>query len=254
MINGDFSPPTASLRDALSQRATQVVFTGGASTRWIALNTKVKPFNDINVRKAVLAGMDRNALVGTRGGALAGDVATHFLPPGMAGFDQAGGTAGPGVDFLSPDGSPRPDVSAKYFKAAGYPSGKYDGQAPDPDGRRQYAASAAKHGEGRGDSSSRSMGFKITAAPRRARRRCTRATATRLPRRSPSARTSAGSRTSRTVRRCSTRPSTARTSYEQGNTNWPQLDVPAINRGDGRGRAAPQAEQRPRRRGPTSTG
>jgi hypothetical protein len=35
---------------------------------------------------------------------------------------------GPGVDFLSSDGKPLPDVSAKYFKAAGYASGKYEGK------------------------------------------------------------------------------------------------------------------------------
>ena len=34
---------------------------------------------------------------------------------------------GTGVDFLSEDGKPLPDVSAKYFKAAGFASGKYEG-------------------------------------------------------------------------------------------------------------------------------
>ena len=30
--------------------------------RYVALNTKVKPFDDINVRKAVVAAIDRNAM------------------------------------------------------------------------------------------------------------------------------------------------------------------------------------------------
>ena len=34
---------------------------------------------------------------------------------------------GTGVDFLSPDGKPNLELSAKYFKAAGYASGKYEG-------------------------------------------------------------------------------------------------------------------------------
>jgi peptide/nickel transport system substrate-binding protein len=91
------------------------------------MNTTIKPFDDINVRKAVVAGMDRNALLLTRGGKFVGDMATHFLPPGTAGFEEAGGAKGTGVDFLSEDGSPLPDVSAKYFKAAGFASGKYEG-------------------------------------------------------------------------------------------------------------------------------
>ena len=65
------------------------------------MNTTVKPFDDINVRKAVAAGLDRNALRLTRGGELLGDIATHYLPPGMAGFEEAGGMEGPGVDFLA---------------------------------------------------------------------------------------------------------------------------------------------------------
>jgi peptide/nickel transport system substrate-binding protein len=54
-------------------------------------------------------------------------MATHFIPPGIAGYDEAGGAKGFGLDFLSADGAPQPAVSAKYFKAAGYPSGKYTG-------------------------------------------------------------------------------------------------------------------------------
>ena len=92
------------------------------------MNTTVKPFDDINVRKAVSAGFDRNALLLTRGGKLVGDMATHYLPPGIAGFEEAGGAKGTGVDFLSVDGKPQPDVSAEYFKKAGFASGKYEGK------------------------------------------------------------------------------------------------------------------------------
>jgi len=131
MVNGDFSPLPENLKDAVTNKKDQIVFIGGGGGRWIAMNTKVKPFDDLNVRKAVLAGMDRNALLLTRGGKLVGDMATHYLPPGIAGFDQAGGMKGfdgqDGIDYISPDGAPRPEVSAKYFKAAGYASGKYEG-------------------------------------------------------------------------------------------------------------------------------
>jgi peptide/nickel transport system substrate-binding protein len=129
MINGDFSPLPENLKDAAQNRKSQLVLIPTGGGRWISMNTKVKPFDDLNVRKAVTAGMDRAALLLTRGGKLVGDPATHYLAPGIAGFDEAGGMKGvPGVDFLSVDGKPLPDVSAKYFKAAGYASGKYEGK------------------------------------------------------------------------------------------------------------------------------
>jgi peptide/nickel transport system substrate-binding protein len=96
-------------------------------TRWFPLNTTVKPFDDLDVRKAVLAGFDREAAREARSGRFAGQMPTHFLPPGIAGFAEAGGAEGPGVDFLS---HPRGDaaLSAAYFRKAGYKSGRYEGR------------------------------------------------------------------------------------------------------------------------------
>jgi peptide/nickel transport system substrate-binding protein len=127
MIDGDFGPAPEVIKDALKYHKDQIVSIAASADRWIALNTTIKPFDDINVRKAVLAGMDRRALLLTRGGKAVGDVATHILPPGMPGFEQAGAMRGFGLDYLPADGSPNPAVSAKYFKAAGYASGKYEG-------------------------------------------------------------------------------------------------------------------------------
>ena len=55
-----------------------------------------------------------------------GDIATHYIPPGLAGFKEAGGLKGPGDDFMS---NPKGDMNlaADYFKKAGYSSGKYEG-------------------------------------------------------------------------------------------------------------------------------
>ena len=61
----------------------------------MALNTSKPPFNNVNVRKAVIAASDRVALLATQGGPLSGIVATHFIPPGVPGFQQAGSVAGP---------------------------------------------------------------------------------------------------------------------------------------------------------------
>ena len=73
-----------------------------------------------------------------RGGTLVTNVMTHFIYPGVPGFEQAGGLAGPKVDYNEhPDGDMA--VAEKYMKLAGYPSGKYTG-AQDAAGRRREAA------------------------------------------------------------------------------------------------------------------
>ena len=120
------NPPAAELKTALTQSEGQFGSVPAGGYRYFPLNTTLKPFDDLNVRKAVLAGFDREAAVKARGGKATGDVATHFLPPGFPGFEEAGGAEGAGVDFLS---NPRGDmeVAAKYMKAAGFASGKYEG-------------------------------------------------------------------------------------------------------------------------------
>ncbi len=49
----------------------QLIFVPAGGTRYIALNTTIKPFDNVNVRKAVIASSNRNALRLTRGGAVA---------------------------------------------------------------------------------------------------------------------------------------------------------------------------------------
>src|SRR4051794_4688483 len=120
------NPPAAELKQAVTKYKSQFVQLPGGGFRYFPLNTTVKPFDNVNVRKAVIAGFDRNAARLARGGKYTGDIPTHFLPPGIPGFDQAGGLAGPGYDFLkNPSGDKA--LMASYFKKAGYPSGKYTG-------------------------------------------------------------------------------------------------------------------------------
>jgi peptide/nickel transport system substrate-binding protein len=127
MINGDWSPGPSTLKQASSNNKSQLAIVKTSSIRYVAMNTQVKPFDNVNVRKAVSAVMDRNALRLARGGPLIGDIATHYLAPGMNGFDDAGGLKGPGADFLNTTGEPNPTLAAEYMKKAGYPSGKYTG-------------------------------------------------------------------------------------------------------------------------------
>lgn len=127
LIQGDGAPPAPVLKQAVQRFPDQLAFTPALGTRYVALNTTVPPFDDINVRKAVNAVFDRTAMRLTRGGASVGDIAWSYIPPGFPGFDESGGMKAPAeFDFLqNPDGDPQ--LAAEYMKKAGYPSGKYTG-------------------------------------------------------------------------------------------------------------------------------
>jgi peptide/nickel transport system substrate-binding protein len=127
MVNGDFTtPPSAIKQAATSGEEGQLTLTPSGGNRYVALNTSKPPFDDVNVRKAVVANSNRTDLRNTRGGELTGPVATHYLPPDFPGFEEAGGLEGPDLDFMAnPDGDPQ--VAAEYMKKAGFSSGKCEG-------------------------------------------------------------------------------------------------------------------------------
>jgi peptide/nickel transport system substrate-binding protein len=128
LVSGDFQLTPATLqRVARSNKDLLVLTPPTGRYRYIAMNTKVKPFDNVNLRRAVIAGFDRNALRQAFGGPIVGVIPTHYLPPGQPGYDQAGGAKGPGYDFMShPSGDMA--LAAQYMKKAGYPSGKYTGK------------------------------------------------------------------------------------------------------------------------------
>src|SRR3954453_17022129 len=124
----DTNPPSSILKKVVPQIKDQVVSVPSGGYRYFPMNTSKAPFNDVNIRKAVMAGFSRNAARLARGGKYVGDIATHYLPPEFPGFDQAGGAAGFGFDYFNDkDVEGNPDVAAKYFKAAGHADGKADG-------------------------------------------------------------------------------------------------------------------------------
>jgi peptide/nickel transport system substrate-binding protein len=128
-VSGDFQLPAEILAQTSknpAQKAQLVLTPPTGRYRYIALNTRVKPFDNVNVRKAISAAFDRTALRQAFGGPLTGDIPTHWIPPGQPGFDEAGGAQGPGDDFMAkPEGDLA--LATEYMKKAGYPSGKYDG-------------------------------------------------------------------------------------------------------------------------------
>ena len=126
-------PPIAILRQALTRNKDQIARVASGGTRWIALNTEKKPFDNLNVRKAIIAGFDREALLLTRGGKEVGPIAQGYIPPGVPGFEESGGEKGfDEFDFMrNPKGDP--ELAKSYMlkaKAEGVPvtaDGKYAG-------------------------------------------------------------------------------------------------------------------------------
>jgi len=129
LMSGDFAaPPPAVLKQGLTTQKSQFHVVPSGGNRYIALNTTVKPLNNLNLRRAIAAVINRTALRLTRGGPAIGTVATHFIAPGLPGFDQAGGTSGGGLDFYAnPNGNVA--LAKSYMKKAGYSSGMYTGPA-----------------------------------------------------------------------------------------------------------------------------
>jgi peptide/nickel transport system substrate-binding protein len=127
MASGEIEPPANQLKRLLQTNKTELSVVPGGGWRMISFDTSRPPFDDINVRKATIAGFNRVAARQQRGGEALGPIAQHFIPPGMAGFEESGGAqADPKFDWLQkPEGDRA--LSAEYFKKAGMTSGKYEG-------------------------------------------------------------------------------------------------------------------------------
>jgi peptide/nickel transport system substrate-binding protein len=159
LFSGDYAaPPTAILKSALKTNKDQLLIQPSQSIRYISLNSKVKPFDNINVRKAVSAVVNKNDLRVTRGGPTLGPIATHIIPPEMPGYEEAGGAKGPkGLDFNeNPNGDLK--LAMEYMKKGGFPTGKYTGPPLLMVGDNQPPAS--KTGEAL-QSQLETLGFKL---------------------------------------------------------------------------------------------
>jgi peptide/nickel transport system substrate-binding protein len=126
MVSGDFFAPRPVLRRDLPAHRAQFAVTSGGGTNYMSMNTRLRPLDDVDVRRAVVAGFDRAEMLSILGGDLAGQVANHYIPPEMPGFAEAGGTKGTGSPLYA---SPRGDrkLAARYLRRAGYRSGRYTG-------------------------------------------------------------------------------------------------------------------------------
>ena len=122
------SPEPSVVQRAYDSYRDQLALTPGAGEQFIALNNAAGPFTNEDLRKALWAALDREAIVQARGGASFAQPMTHFIYPGVAGFAEAGGDEGPPADYNA-DLNGDPAVAAKYMKLAGYPTGRYTGSA-----------------------------------------------------------------------------------------------------------------------------
>lgn len=125
MLSGDFLVPPQMIERRRHDARLASVPSGGVA--YVALNTRVAPFNRLPVRRAVAAILNREQMRAAFGGVTAGLIATHFLPPKMAGFAEAGGQAGPRLDFVE---NPRGDaaLAARYMRQAGFRSRRWHGR------------------------------------------------------------------------------------------------------------------------------
>jgi peptide/nickel transport system substrate-binding protein len=122
------TPAQSIVKLAYQQYPSQITFTTGSGDHYVAVNNAHGPFTNENLRKAFWAALDREAIVKARGGPLVAEPMTHFIYPGNNGFTEAGGYAGPNVDYNN-SLTGNMAVATKYMKLAGYSSGKYTGSA-----------------------------------------------------------------------------------------------------------------------------
>jgi peptide/nickel transport system substrate-binding protein len=121
-------PPQLIVKQAYRSYPSQVTFTYGEGDNYLALNNAAGPMKSVNLRRAIWAALDRQAIVQANGGSLFASPMTHFINPGAPGYEQAGGVTGPRVDYNA-NLHGNLDVAEKYMRLAGYPSGKYTGGA-----------------------------------------------------------------------------------------------------------------------------
>lgn len=122
------APAQSMVTLAYQQYPSQITFTPGSGDHYAALNNAAGPFRNINLRRAVWAALDREAIAKARGGSLVAAPATHFIYPGGYGFEQSGGYPGPQLDF-NQNVNGDMALATRYMKRAGYKSGKYSGNA-----------------------------------------------------------------------------------------------------------------------------
>ncbi|WP_245235749.1 ABC transporter substrate-binding protein [Streptomyces durhamensis] len=108
----------ASVGPVMANPAVRARLVTGESinTRYLSINTRHQPLDDVRVRRAIAYALDKDALRTARGGPIAGELATTLLPPSLPG-------AVPDDPFPSPGGKGDPAKAKALLARAGHASG-----------------------------------------------------------------------------------------------------------------------------------
>jgi peptide/nickel transport system substrate-binding protein len=220
----DLAPPPPFLKANQDNKDNLISGAFSGRVRYVALNTTKKPFDDVNVRKAVSAVLDREGMALAFGGEFAGSVATHIIPPEINGFEEAGGVEGFGFDWLA---TPAGDMAlaADYLKKAGFEDGKYSGpeitMAADNSSVQQDAAERVLDGF-------EQLGFEVNFRP--VNRDTMYSKFCSVPKSQPEACPSVAWQKDFADPQTMLGPTFKGSNIvATGNVNWPQLDDPKIN-------------------------
>ena len=240
-VNGDFSSEPETLKLAATQYPDQMQITPSGGLRYVAMNTSKPPFDDVNVRKAVVAGADREAMIATRGGPLSGTVGTHYIPPGVPGFEEAGGAAGP-ESRLPQEPEGRHEPGRVVHEEGRLLERQVRGQLRRQHGQRQLAA-REQHlpgGQGRADPA----GVQRQPAAGQPRRHVHEVLRRSEERRRTSAPTSAWGKDFNDAQSLLDPTFNGDAIVPSNNSNWPLLNDKAINTALDKARLVPDPAQR----------
>lgn len=113
--HGMATPPPPGRLAQIASTTPDQLHTYTTNEMWFAtLNTKVPPFDDIDVRHAVNLAVDRDAVVKLIGGPNAGQPSCQILPPEVPGYEPyCPYTANPGSEWTAPDMARARDLVAR---------------------------------------------------------------------------------------------------------------------------------------------
>lgn len=113
-------PPANRLDQLATKYADRFHVNAGPSVYWMDLNTRVPPFNNPNVRRAVNFAMDRDAIVKAYGGPELAATTCQVIPRGFSGYEQyCPYTANPAADGKGPWTAPDMAKAQRLIDASG---------------------------------------------------------------------------------------------------------------------------------------